>query len=68
MSGSLDQRSPTACVLACVCVCVCDLETSIMRQPRPDLGCSATETIGGTNNSVGVCVLLDPNKVTKEKN
>lgn len=23
-------------------VCVCDLETSIMRQPKPELGCNTT--------------------------
>jgi len=28
----------------CVCVlAVCDLETSTMRCPRPEMGCSATE-------------------------
>jgi hypothetical protein len=26
----------------CVCLIVCDLETSVMRQPRPELGCCAT--------------------------
>jgi hypothetical protein len=36
------------CVCVCVCVCliVCDLETSIMRRPGPELGCSATEKKG----------------------
>jgi len=29
--------------LVCVCVFVCDLETSRMRQLRPELGCSGTE-------------------------
>jgi len=27
----------------CVCVFVCDLETSRMRQLRPEFGCSGTE-------------------------
>ena len=36
-------------VLPCVCVCVgggancCDLQTSVMRWPRPEFGCKATE-------------------------
>ena len=38
-------------IYVCVCVCVCerererDLETSTMRQPSPDLGCSASEKV-----------------------
>ena len=47
---------------------MCDLETSITRQPGPELICSATETVGGTNNSMGGFVPLDPNKGTKQKN
>ena len=32
------------CVCVCVmCLIVCDLHTSTMRQPRPQLGCCATE-------------------------
>ena len=31
------------CVCVCVCLCVCAQETSTIRQPRPDLGSSATE-------------------------
>jgi hypothetical protein len=27
----------------CVCVCVCGLETSKLRQPRPEMDCCATE-------------------------
>jgi hypothetical protein len=33
----------------CVCLIVCDLETSKMRRPRPDLGCSATRRIISTD-------------------
>ena len=29
----------------CLCLIVCDLETSTMRQPRPELGCIATKII-----------------------
>jgi hypothetical protein len=36
---SLVQRSPAGFV----CLIVCDLETSTMRQPRPELDCCATE-------------------------
>jgi len=45
MSWSLVQRSPTVCVCVCVCVCLMAvfLETSIMRPPRPQPGCCATE-------------------------
>jgi len=38
---------PSVCVCVCVCVgvSVCDLETSTMRQPRPEWGCWATGKI-----------------------
>jgi hypothetical protein len=29
--------------LPCVCLTVCDLETSTVRRPRPEFGCSARE-------------------------
>jgi hypothetical protein len=51
---------------ACVRGSLCDLETSITGQPRPEVGCSAIGTIGGTNNSTGVCVLLDLIKEPKK--
>ena len=71
---SEDSYSVRACARACVRVCVCvrererDLETSITRQPRPVLGCNATETTDGTNASIWVCEQLVPHKGTKEKN
>ena len=40
-SWSFVQRSPQdACDCACVCQILCDLESSTMRRPRPDFGCS----------------------------
>jgi hypothetical protein len=42
------------CVCACVCVflIVRDLETSTVRQPRPELGCSATEKEGNHQSTI----------------
>jgi hypothetical protein len=39
------EESGGVCVCVCVCVCqmVCDLDTSTMRRPERDLGCSATK-------------------------
>ena len=33
----------SVCVCVCVCLSVCDLETSTMRRPGPQFGCSATQ-------------------------
>ena len=43
-----------ACVCVCVCVCLimCDIETSIVRRPGPELGCSATKN--ELRNSIGM--------------
>jgi hypothetical protein len=41
-SGLCDELIRTL-LSVCVCLIVCDLETSTMRRPGPELGCSATE-------------------------
>jgi hypothetical protein len=41
---------PAACV--CVCVITCDIETSIVRRPGPELGCSTTKN--ELRNSIGM--------------
>jgi hypothetical protein len=44
--GVLPRASACVCMCMCLCVCVClivcDLETSIIRQFRPELSCCAT--------------------------
>ena len=47
--GTLSEKSyrmrVCVCVFVCVYVSLCDLETSTMRQPRPDLGFCAPKKL-----------------------
>ena len=46
-SLALGRKGTSMCVCVCVCVylILCDPDTSILRRPRPDLGCTDTEKI-----------------------
>ena len=48
-TDSLVQKSPTACVYVCVCVFVClilcNLNTSTLKRPGAELGCTAAKEL-----------------------